>query len=90
MANIVIELKEYIDPTGTGLTNIVPMAVVTVDSTRFACATDRMNITLNGGYVELSIESRNIYRYTLGDTYSSVAKTASQMWDSLTQAIAKP
>lgn len=90
MANVVIELKEYIDPTGTGLTNIVPMAVVTVDSNRFACATDRMNITLENGYVELSVESRNIYKYTVGDTYSSVAKSAAQMWDSLTQAIAKP
>lgn len=89
MANIVIELKEYIDPTGAGLTTIVPMAVVTVDSNRFACATDRMNITLNDGYVELSVEGRNIYRYTVGDKYSSVVKTASQMWDSLQQAIAK-
>lgn len=89
MANIVIELKDFIDSQGASLT-IAPQAVVTIDSNRFACATDRMNITLENNYVELSVEGRNIYKYTVGDTYSSVAKSAAQMFTALQQAIAKP
>ncbi len=90
MADISIDLKDYLDTTGSGITVIAPMAVVTIDTNRFACASDRINLTLNSGYVEMSVEGRNIYRYTVGDTYASVPKTASQMFSEIQLAISKP
>lgn len=89
MANVTIALKLFIDDTGTGLTSVNPQAIVTVGSDKFACSTDRVNLTLTNGYVEMSVEGRNIYKYTVGDTFGGVAKTASEMFDSLQQGIAK-
>lgn len=90
MANVIITLKSFNDDTGTGLTSSYPQAIITVDSDKFACATDKLNLTLNNGYVELSVEGRNIYKYTVGDTFAGVAKTASEMFDAIREAYAKP
>lgn len=89
MANVTIALKLYLDDTATGLGAVNPQAIVTVDSDKFACSTDRINLTLTNGYVEMSVEGRNIYKYTVGDTFASTAKTASQMFDAIREAIAK-
>lgn len=89
MANVTITLKLFNDDTGTGLSAVNPQAIVTVGTSKFACATDRINLALTDSFVEMSVEGRNVYKYASGDTFGGVTKTASEMFDAIREAIAK-
>jgi|SanBayMetagenome_1026888.scaffolds.fasta_scaffold51894_2 hypothetical protein len=73
MADLTINKRDYIDSTNSQIITVAPLVTLDIDGkTVVACQSSRLNLTwlkdLN--FFELSIDAKNIYKYTQGDTFS--------------------
>ncbi len=92
MANVVITFISYDDGGGTGLVTLYPMASVSVDDIKYtSCASNHINLSFDASinYMEASIDSKNIYKYTPGDKFNNTVCTASEMYNKWIDALTK-
>ena len=71
MADLTITKRDYTDSSNSQIITVAPLVTLDIDGdTEVTCQSSRLNLTLidSENFFEISIEGKNIYRYTQGDT----------------------
>jgi len=94
MANVVVSLIDYEAADASNLNLLYPMVNIAIDDNYYtSCAADKIVLSLdkNVNYFEIATNSKTIYKYNPGDTFSSAAaNNANDMYTKVYDAITKP
>ena len=76
MADLTVTKRDYTDSSNSQIITVAPLVTLDIDGdTEVTCQSSRLNLSLidSGNFFEISIEGKNIYRYTQGDTLAGSA-----------------